>query len=191
MPLPADFNRTKGRGDLLSQGHDAQIMFGRIAASSGTVTDPLTTKTELKVIPYLPGNKVSPNPRFPLRLIDRTEFDIVAVTTGAGTSSVTIDGDWLWHLVTGETVVIAGSTGNDGNKTVRAGSSYNAGSDRTTINLNQNLTSGIADGTVALYLKLPVIMRRNMGFVVGGGGSLAIFRLFPHGERRLLHARPE
>ena len=74
---------------------------------------------------------------------------ITAVTTGgAGAGAFGVDGDITDRLVVGKTLVVSGSTANDGTYTIRSGSAYAA--NVTTINVDEAVSDATVDGTATL-----------------------------------------
>jgi hypothetical protein len=78
-----------------------------------------------------------------------TSHAINAVTTGgAGAGAFRVATDITGSLVVGRKIRVSGSTGNDGVYTIRAGSAFAGGN--TTINVDEAVASGTADGNVNL-----------------------------------------
>jgi len=74
---------------------------------------------------------------------------VAGVTTGgAGSAAFIVSGDITSELEDGALLRVHGSTGNDGLYTVRTGSSYNGGTDRTTVNVEEAVSDATADGTL-------------------------------------------
>jgi len=91
----------------------------------------------------------------------RPAYPIVGVNTGgAGTASFVIGGDRL--SVLDGLLEVAGSTANDGAYTERFGSSYDAGADETTVNVNEEVIDSTADGNleIILYTSMELWMNR-------------------------------
>lgn len=69
---------------------------------------------------------------------------------GAGSDSFEVSGDVTADLEAGALLHVRSSTANDGIYTIRAGSSYDSGTDTTTINVEEDIGDGTADGTIDL-----------------------------------------
>ena len=77
----------------------------------------------------------------------------VANVAGAGSASFEVTGDITADLTVGELLFVMGSTANDANYTIRAGSAYSGGTGRTTINVDEAVSDATADGTLYLHDK--------------------------------------
>jgi hypothetical protein len=96
---------------------------------------------------------------------------ITGITTGsAGAAAFAVSGNVLSQLpATGGSIRVRGTTGgtDDAVCTIRAGSAYNSGTGKTTINVNEAVSSGTVSGTVDLNCT-PYIATTEL---TNGGGS--------------------
>ncbi|MFO0881470.1 MAG: hypothetical protein U0840_29570, partial [Gemmataceae bacterium] len=99
--------------------------------------------------------------------------NIVGVTTGAaGNASFTVPGNRVPDLVIGNQITVAGSTGNDATYTIRAGSSYNAGTGQTTLNVNEAVGNPTADGAITFNYTTDTALTNRSDLIVGSAGTV-------------------
>jgi len=103
---------------------------------------------KLKYRVGLPNEQTYMESNGKVEFLQVTTWAIVAVNTGTKTFSVS--GDRRDVFIAGRSLVIRGSTGNDGEYSTNGNSTYNSGTARTAIVVNETVPSSTADGGVAL-----------------------------------------